>query len=60
MKKHVECLCALTVTAMAIWHIMPLAHDVRLHGLQQCSSCAQVHELPQSDCDNNREGTLFS
>ena len=27
--------------------------------LQQCSSCAQVHELPQSHCGNNREGTLF-
>ena len=23
-------------------------------------SCAQVHELPQSHCGNNREGTLFS
>ena len=25
-----------------------------------CTSCAQVHELPQSDCGDNREGTLFS
>ena len=24
------------------------------------TSCAQVHELPQSHCDDNREGTLFS
>ena len=24
------------------------------------SSCAQVHELPQSHCGDNREGTLFS
>ena len=24
------------------------------------TSCAQVHELPQSDCGDNREGTLFS
>ena len=24
------------------------------------TSCAQVHELPQSHCGNNREGTLFS
>ena len=23
-------------------------------------SCAQVHELPQSHCGDNREGTLFS
>ena len=24
------------------------------------ASCAQVHELPQSHCGDNREGTLFS
>ena len=24
-----------------------------------CTSCAQVHELPQSHCGDNREGTLF-
>ena len=24
-----------------------------------CTSCAQVYELPQSHCGNNREGTLF-
>ena len=29
------------------------AHDVRF-------SCAQVHELPQSHCGDNRESTLFS
>ena len=29
------------------------AHDNR-------TSCAQVHELPQSHCGDNREGTLFS
>ena len=23
-------------------------------------SCTQVHELPQSHCGDNREGTLFS
>ena len=23
-------------------------------------SCAQVHELPQSHCGDNREGTFFS
>ena len=32
------------------------AHDVRLNR----TSCAQVHELPQSHCGDNREGTLFS
>ena len=25
-----------------------------------CTSCAPVHELPQSHCGDNREGTLFS
>ena len=24
------------------------------------TSCAKVHELPQSHCGDNREGTLFS
>ena len=24
------------------------------------TSCGQVHELPQSHCGDNREGTLFS
>ena len=24
------------------------------------TSCVQVHELPQSHCGDNREGTLFS
>ena len=24
------------------------------------TSCAQVHELPQSHCGDNREGALFS
>ena len=24
------------------------------------TSCAQVHELPQSHCGDNREGILFS
>ena len=28
--------------------------------VQNCTSCAQVHELPQSHCGDNREGTLFS
>ena len=26
----------------------------------KCKSCAQVHELPESHCDNNLESTLFS
>ena len=43
------------------------AHDVRLHiagslvpPMCNRTSCAQVHELPQSHCGDNREGTLFS
>ena len=32
------------------------AHDVRFI---MCQS-AQVHELPQSHCGDNREGTFFS
>ena len=29
-------------------------------GHMMYGSCAQVHELPQSHCGDNREGTLFS
>ena len=29
------------------------------HMMYGCMSC-QVHELPQSHCGDNREGTLFS
>ena len=35
------------------------AHDVRL-SVHNRTSCAQVHELPQSHYGDNREGTLFS
>ena len=28
--------------------------------LMHRTSCAQVHELPQCHCGDNREGTLFS
>ena len=30
------------------------------HMMYGCTSCDQVHELPQSHCGDNREGTLFS
>ena len=30
------------------------------HMMYSRTSCAQVHELPQSHCGDNREGTLFS
>ena len=33
---------------------------VATHALGHRTSCAQVHELPQSHCGDNREGTLFS
>ena len=49
--------CTLPATAVAIWQIMPSAHDVPL---QLCSSCAQVHELQRSHWRDNREATLFS
>ena len=43
--------CALPViTTIALW----------LHLGTNRTSCAQVHELPQSRCGDNREGTLFS
>ena len=28
--------------------------------IRACTSSAQVHELPQSHCGDNREGTMFS
>ena len=35
---------------------------VATHALEHMmyGSCAQVHELPQSHCGDNREGTFFS
>ena len=33
-------------------------HNVRL--AHNRTPCAQVHELPQSHCGDNRKGTLFS
>ena len=37
------------------------AHDVRWTWyMMNRTSCAQVHELPQSHCGDNQEGTLFS
>ena len=36
----------------ALWQLMHLGTN---H-----TSCAQVHEVPQSHCGDNREGTLFS
>ena len=45
--------CALLIiNTMALWQLMHL-------GIW-CTSCTQVHELPQSHCSDNREGILFS
>ena len=33
---------------------------VATHALGNRTSCAQMHELPQSHCGDNRERTLFS
>ena len=40
------------VASHALGHMM--------YGYINRTSCAQVHELPQSHCGDNREGTLFS
>ena len=41
-----------------------LGHNLTLKRVSCAScnrtSCAQMHELPQSHCGDNREGTLFS
>ena len=34
-------------------------HNVFVASICNCSSHAQVHELPQSHCGDNWEGTLF-
>ena len=35
-------------------------HNALGHMMCNRTSCAQVHELSQSHCGDNREGTLFS
>ena len=50
--------CALLViTKMALWQLMLLGTWCTC---TSCTPCAQVHELQQNHCGNNREGTLFS
>ena len=44
-------MCPLVITTMALCQLMHL---------ETCASCAQVHELPQSLCLDNREETFFS
>ena len=43
------------VATHELGHMM---YGYRIYGYR--TSCAQVHELPQSHCGDNREGTLFS
>ena len=52
---------------MALWQLMHVgtmyvtwAHDIRAPGHMNRTSCASVHELPQSYCGDDREGALFS
>ena len=48
--------CAIPViTTMALWQLMHLGTCT-----SSCTSCAQVHELPQSHCGDNWEGTFSS
>ena len=53
------CVCIIMKTMCSpVYHVNGL---VATHALGHIrTSCAQVHELPQSHCGNNREGTLFS
>ena len=51
--------CVLSViTTMALWQLMHLCTWYTV--LRNRASCVQVHELPQSHCGDNQEGTLFS
>ena len=43
------------ITTMALWQLMHFET-----WCTSCTPCAQVHELPQSHCGDNREGRLFS
>ena len=44
------------IKMMAVWQLMHLG---KWCAVTNCTSCAQVHVLPQSHCFDNREGTLF-
>ena len=44
------------VATHALGHMMCTVTD----NMMNRTSCAQVHELPQNHCGDNREGTLFS
>ena len=44
-------MCPPVITTMALCQLMQL---------ETCASYAQVHELPQSHCLNNREDRFFS
>ena len=41
-------------------HRVLKSHRSKMSPSMNRTSCAQVHELPQSHCGDNWEGTLFS
>ena len=61
----------LCITTMALWQFSSYALGQMMYGYHvymyiicctsgNHTSYVQVHELPQSHCDGNRDGTLFS
>ena len=53
--------CALPViNTMALWQLMHLGTWGMVCALNEPYIMYPMHELPQSDCGDNREGTLFS
>ena len=44
---------------ICIYNIYKYVHIYNISGHNR-TSCAEVHELPQSHCGDNREGKLFS
>ena len=58
-----DCLHYIYICTYMFIYIYALGHMmygyIMMYGYNR-TSCAQVHELPQSHCDDNREGTLFS
>ena len=53
---HITVFYAFLQTCFACW----VFFGSLVPAICNCTSCAQVHELPQSHCGDNREDTLFS
>ena len=51
------CVCVCVFVCVCVCTIMKTMCPSCYH---ICTSCTQVHELPQSHCGDKREGTLFS